>query len=213
MPSSFYGAEGKSQNLSGFCLREAFIIEKVDDFLLCFREFFDLGMEFAPACEVFRLIGLIVKCSITIVRWLVVGVMFFCNTKRTKMMSSEVDQLASDLESCQIEEVTHGFYRLCGECIVEPKHGVLEHVVGLLPATQAWIGVKHLASESLQAFTGMGKQGVIGGGVSVQATVDQYLKLGVASCRGRLSHDLALLMKAGGGDAPSYTEKPSQSSG
>ena len=129
------------------------------------------------------------------------------------MMSPEVDQFASDLKSCQVEEVTHGYHRLCGECVVEPKHGVLEHLVGLLPTTQAWIGVKHLASESLQAFAGMGKQGVIGGGVSVQATVDQHLKLGVTSCRRRLSHDLALFMKAGGGDAPSYTEKPSQSSG
>ena len=113
------------------------------------------------------------------------------------MMSAEVDQFASDLKTCQVEEVAHGFYRLCGECIVKPKHGVLEHVVGLFPASQAWIGVKHFASESQEAFAGMGKQGVIGGGVSVQATVDQHLKLGVASCRGRLSHDLDLFYEGG----------------
>lgn len=96
-------------------------------------------------------------------------------------MSTKIDQFASDLKTCQVEEVTHGFYRLCGECIMKPKHGVLEHVVGLLPTTQAWIGMKHLAGEPQQSFTGMGKQGVIGSGISVQTTIDQVLKLCVAS--------------------------------
>jgi len=54
--------------------------------------------------------------------------------------------------------------------------------------------MKHLASEAKKSFTGMGKQGVIGSRISVQTTVNQVLKLGVADCNWRLFHELTRCM-------------------
>jgi hypothetical protein len=68
-------------------------------------------------------------------------------------MPGQVDELTTNLQSRQTEEITRGLGSDLFQRAAQPQHGALEHVIGLFPTPQSPVGVQHLSSQPGKAAT------------------------------------------------------------
>ena len=84
-----------------------------------------------------------------------VGVVIPANAMWAERLSGKVEQLSADLDCSQIEKVPYIPDFNLRQGSMESHQAVLKDVVGLHPAAQARMTVKHLAGELEEPVTGM----------------------------------------------------------
>lgn len=98
---------------------------------------------------------------------------------RPQVMLRQVQECSPDHDSSQVEEMANGFGLHFRQGPVQPQHGVLEHVVGLLPAPQVLAGMEHLPRQPQEPVASVVEEGVPGCFVAGQNLVNQQLQLRV----------------------------------
>src|SRR5262249_18706517 len=77
---------------------------------------------------------------------------------RAVVVLDQVEQFAADVQGRQAEEVQRGLHRYLLEGAVQADDGVLQHVVGLLPAADVGVALEDLAGEVAQALAGAAEE-------------------------------------------------------
>lgn len=112
------------------------------------------------------------KRAAGLVGWLVVGVVVAADPVGAEVLAAEIDKFPADLDGREVEEMPYGLHLGGLESPVEPQHGVLEDVVGLLPALQARASAKHAASEDEHAVRSMADEELPGPRVTRADRID-----------------------------------------
>ena len=95
------------------------------------------------------------------------------------MVLGEVEEGPPDHHRRQVEEVADGLGFHVGQRPVQPEHGVLEHVAGLLPPPQVRVPAEQLAGQLHEPVAGVVDEGGVRRAVPGQRPVDVPLELGV----------------------------------
>ena len=98
---------------------------------------------------------------------------------RAEGFPRQVEQFAPDLHGRQVEEVSNVSDLCLGQGSVKANQAPLENVIGLHPAAEARMAVKHLSGEPEEPITRMVEQSLFGHWVSVEGLIQKHLDLGV----------------------------------
>lgn len=94
------------------------------------------------------------------------------------MMPRQIDQRPPNLRSGQAEELADRRRPHVAQRPIQPQHGTLKHIVGLLPPSQVRITAKHATSERQQPLTRVIEQQIARGTVTGRPAIEQPLHLG-----------------------------------
>lgn len=125
-------------------------------------------MEGLPSLEVFRLVGNPMQRPSVFVGGLKVGVMIPADAVRSECFSGQVEQLPSDLDGSEAEEMPRIKHLDSGQRSMEPHQAALKDIIRLHPAAQARVPTEHLPREFEEAVAGMVQQGLFCGRISGQ---------------------------------------------
>lgn len=178
LPATAHGAHRAAEHRGRLLVRSAVVEQQIDHLAIFLRQARGRLVEGSPLVEVVRLVTRLVECSAGVVRWAMVGVMVAAHALGSKVLATQVDELATNLERGQVDEVA-GIDEVGGvEGPVQPNHGILEHIIGLFPARDAGVAAKHPAGESEESVAGMVDQEVPGGAVAPAGLLDKRLEPG-----------------------------------
>ena len=92
------------------------------------------------------------------------------------MVLGQVEKLPPNLQRRQVVKVPERIRRHVGQGTVKPEHGVLQHVIGLLPALNQRIAPQHSPGEQPQSLAGMADEFGAGMIVAVPHQVQPVLE-------------------------------------
>ena len=108
-------------------------------------------------------------------------------SQRALVVPGQVQQLATDLACRQVQEVSGRLRRTGLQGAEQTQQGVLEHVVGFLPALQPPIVAQHGPRQLAQALARAVEQLLAGSLLAGEKAVQAALQLG----RGLVGHKLS----------------------
>jgi hypothetical protein len=132
-PSSLQSSWGNIKNRSSLVLRQAFVIEEINNLTQFLWQDFDRAMKLHPHAEVIWFVRFAGKGSARIIRRLVIRVVMVGCSFQAEMMLLEIEQFPANLGSGKVEEVPHRFELNLGQSPVQTNEAVLENVICLLP--------------------------------------------------------------------------------
>lgn len=121
------------------------IPDQGENFPLVIGQRFDQAVKFRPLDEVGRF-------AVVISGFLSLAFL------AASMVLGQVKKLPPNLQRRQLVKVPQRVRRHVGQGTVEPEHGVLQHVIGLLPATDQRVASEHSPGEQPQPLAGMANQ-------------------------------------------------------
>lgn len=133
MPAATNGPDRNIQQLSSLFLGHAFIEDQIDYLSFLCRQSLHTFVELSPLGQILRYFGKLTKRTMFVVSGLMVRVVIPTYSMRTKVLSSEVNEFAADLNSGEVEEMANTLHFDVCQGPVEPDHGSLENIVGLHP--------------------------------------------------------------------------------
>ena len=99
----------------------------------------------------------------------------------SEMMLLEIEQLSSDLEAGEVEEVPNRLQLDLLEGTMKADERIVEYIIGRLPSPEAWVATKHPSGEFEEPVASVIQQQGSRPLIARLGEVYQPLKLGIGS--------------------------------